>query len=78
MTDTEATALARFCGLAVDYAEVHDDRIVINYGGGLTFEKLAKVSEKFGTTKIDLGIDHGCASDPSVDPYIIVWIERKP
>lgn len=73
MTCDEAIALAKSAGIDVDYVSVYDDRVIVAYDGDLTFEKLAKLSEAFGTTRIDLGIEKGCASDPSVDPYIVVW-----
>lgn len=53
-------------------------RTVIRYHGDLAFETLDRIAICFGTRRIDLGVDTGCASDPSVDPYIIVWAPVPP
>lgn len=42
------------------------------YGGNVTFAQIERLAEAFSTRKIDLGIDRGVSSDPSVAPYIVV------
>ena len=77
MLQVEAEALARQAGLSLEYASVYEDRIVLNYTGfKLTFEVLEAISKAFGTNRIDLGVDRGCPSDPSMDPYLIVWMKK--
>ena len=51
--------------------------VVVEFRGKtLTFEMLEKASELFGTRKIDLGCDHGCASDPCHETNITFWGAR--
>lgn len=79
MTFEETQALLKelgFPGCERDgYGRLDDcgDRVVIRYFGELRFETLNAVANYFGTSRIDLGADDGCASDPSADPYVIVW-----
>lgn len=47
--------------------------VVEFHGKTLTFEMLEKASALFGTHKIDVGCDHGCASDPCHETNITFW-----
>lgn len=73
MTEAETLVLARRAGIDTDYVTVSEDRTIIRYYGTITFEALSALSAAFKTTRIDLGIEEGCASDPSTDPYITIW-----
>jgi hypothetical protein len=76
VTQDETTVVARRAGFDCRWASVWDDgsRVRIDYGNALTYEMLRALSEAFGTTRIDVGADHGTGSDPSFDPYVIVWL----
>lgn len=51
-----------------------DGYVVVEFRGEtLTFEMLEKASVLFGTRKIDVGCDHGCASDPCHETNITFW-----
>ena len=74
----EITFALKGFGIEVDDVQVHADRVVIKYGGDMSFEKLDRIAGYFGTKQIDMGISRGCASDPSVEPYIIIWTSSRP
>jgi len=48
--------------------------VVVEFRGKtLTFEMLERASRLFGSRTIDVGCDHGCASDPCHETNITFW-----
>jgi hypothetical protein len=76
MTSDEIQAAIRAAGFAQDYVTLWPggSKVRVDYMEPMTFEKLDRLSKALGTTRIDLGIDRGCASDPSTDPYLIAYL----
>ena len=58
--------------LPFDYIGVHADHVEIQRVSAITFDNLCKLSELFGTRKINIDCDLGCASDRSHDTSIII------
>lgn len=74
MTRERFEATARELGIGFEYATESARGFVLCGVSeeSMTFDVLARLSEAFGTRDINIGIERGCASDPTCSPEIYV------
>lgn len=67
----EHTMEVHWAGTSATHPEGY---ISANFSGEtLTFDQLKQASNIFGTHHIDIGCEHGCASDPCHERVITFW-----